>query len=260
MSLPGMVICVALFCKKQKLVWRLTKVSFLTSFALNLTLLIARVQGHISPKNMAVATHLGFGLWATGMYAIAISYRHGERNCKISRLGIIAIAFCAALEIIVIVFHSIEQRWNYLPPENCGNMGEVIGPEGWYFKLALSAGALSLVSVIVASLPASERFLPWLTLPWLKRGTAASMIVSLIILFVFNEVSMNSNVGVDKQFVSEANQWGLGQVMMAILTVFQVIETVIAWRRIPAIPRAQDQEMQTISQPGTYTLAVGLML
>jgi hypothetical protein len=181
--------------------------------------------------------------------------RSSYEFCKISRPGVIASGFCAALEIVVLVgFHLIGQKWNYLPPENCGNMGEVIGAEGWYFIIALPAGILSGFSVICAWLPASER-----VLPRLKRGSAAVMIFSLIMLFVFNEVSLILNVGVDKQFTLEANQWGLGQVMTAILITFQAIETAIAFVRIPAIPRAQDQEMQTISQPGMYTLAVGLM-
>ena len=95
--------------------------TLITSFAINSAVLVGRVQGRISPRNVGMGANLGVGLCAAGTYYLVIRYRYSQPN-QLSEHGIHhliltiiwALSFLTGIVSTVVMFW-ILRHWRFMP-------------------------------------------------------------------------------------------------------------------------------------------------
>jgi hypothetical protein len=227
-------VAVAAITSDSELLWGTTRICFYSNFALNTTLVIARIRGQISPKNMDTATHLGLCLWFAGMYAIAFWCGKLDRKWPWITVGTV----CSTLQILAIVFHHLSQ-WNYSPPEGCGTVKDIVPSETWNWIVGLTGSAVAIVSICAAVPTIRHR----VSSQRIKHGTALIGVLGLIMILIMNEIGIIKPESFDKQFSVEAGEFGLGQIMAIVLVGVQVMGLVMHFLPEPSHPPNQGLEL-----------------
>ena len=192
------------------------RLSLVSSLAINLTLLIARIQQCISPKNMTTGVHLGGILWTAAIYSIVISFRNIHFRPRM--LLIIGVLFCLGLEIIVsCILGACLGDWHASPPYPCTG-GEQTPSTYWCVIVGIVSLLLPMILFLTAALRGvivrSKLWWGW------TSGIAGG---SLFALIVINEVLIHFK-GYDKGYSSESMQWGLGQTVVMVSVAGQLLE------------------------------------
>ena len=219
------LICVLLtiFAAEDDIVRISSENSLLTSFAINITVLIARIQTHVSPRNAASGLILGIGLTGAGTYGLAIRYRYPQspHDNKLSiyrRVTLIIIwvvSFTTGALSTVLMFW-ILRRWRFSPPHPCNGNPEIPLPEPKAAIPLLFLFVVWVLALLFALIPRKKMI--WRIL------SVVCICIWLIGVCVQSEVWLRLFPGYDPQFLSQASQWSLGQIITIILALQQILE------------------------------------
>jgi len=205
----------------RNLVNNTTKFTFSSSFAISLTILIARIRNVISSANMIIGVDLSLALWTAGMYAITMTLRTlgstigGFKPLLKSKLNIAGIIVCSILVFASWIWGEI------LPDPGAGeialcNQYETSGVRllpGGPIVIALKV-VFSILAIIVAAVP--RRY--WKGEDWLKWTSFFIVVFDLAAIIAMIELISNM------VFEFKGENLGLGQIMAICLEIAQIWE------------------------------------
>lgn len=208
----------------EELVHNAVKNTFVSSFAISLTLLVARLRDVISSANMVVGVDLSLSLWTAGMYALAIRIRYHEVKITPTHgtgrgwfaAYIAGISICSCLVLAGWI-------WGEILPD-LGNGDTKLCNQDYTTGLRLSPGGsivtamkvgLSILAIICALLP------KWKRKPELWKWLSVVLVlIDLIALITMIEIISNI------VFRFKVEDLGLGQIIALCLLVDELFEIV----------------------------------
>jgi len=249
-----LTLCIATFAASNEFSLSSVRLSIVSSFAINLTLLVARCQRSISPKNMTTGVHLAGVLWTAAIYSIG--YRIQKHRFQPRKLLVIGVIICFVLECTVCctLDHCLG-TWNASPPYPCEGAPDYSPPDAWCISVSLVC--LLLLPMTFFSCAMIRNFARWLNM----RGVCSTFLpvayISLVALIVTNEVLIRDSKGYDDRYSSETMVWGLGQILAIVLITGQVLEIFIYLRQ-PCRNSKMNSEHDSGHLPVTLSRYVGL--
>lgn len=209
------------------------KNTLVSSFAISLTLLVARLRDVISSATMVVGVNLSLSLWTAGMYALAIGHHPFKTWSAALVVYISCITFCSGVVLVAWILGEILPDFGNGDIKLCNQFntsGLRLSPGG-PIVTALKV-ALSILAIICAlltrwernrGLERNKRELMW---KWL------SVVLVVIDLLAFiTIVEIISNI----VFKFKVEDLGLGQIMAMILVVGELMEIVIHFFRTRSV-------------------------